>query len=160
MKDSSSSNVLAKDHFNWNCAGNTKNFFTSPPSGQPTYIGDFTGIGKQEIFFHNPGDQTWWLGQLDENNAFLFSQKGVATPFCGFSYQSLTYIGDFSGNGNEAILTFDSSTQNWWLGQIDNGQFSFAKAGNTTNFLTAPPKGQPTFMGDFTGSWPTGDFIP
>lgn len=146
------SQTLAQDHFKWNFVGNTKNFLTCPKSGQPTFIGDFSGLGKDEVLFYNPGDKAWWLGQLTETNQYVYQPCGTASPFCGFGSDSLTYIADFAGSGTASVLTFDAANQHWMLGQlVSQNAIRFANVATTTNFLTTPGTGQPTFVADFSG---------
>lgn len=135
--------------------GNTANFFTNPNAGQPTFLGDFSGIGQEQILFYNPGDNNWWLGQINDETNLGFTLIGnTANFFTSPNAGQPTFLGNFSGDCQQEILFYNPGDNNWWLGQVnDQNQLGFSKAGNTANFFTFPgSSSQPTFLGDFTGS--------
>jgi hypothetical protein len=55
-------------NLNWQWVGNSQGALGGPSfgdtSGDPTWIGTFTGGTKSEVLFYSPGDGNWWLGRI------------------------------------------------------------------------------------------------
>jgi hypothetical protein len=66
LESYSASAPYAGGQFSWTLAGNTKGFGNT--AGDPTWIGDYTGSGKDSVLFYSPGDGNWWLGTFNGTN--------------------------------------------------------------------------------------------
>ena len=62
------------------------------------------------------------------------------------------WTGDFTGNGSTDVLFYFPGDDNWWLGQVVNGQLSWSHAGNTAGFGHAINDGRSFWVGDFSGN--------
>ncbi|MFL6137914.1 MAG: exo-alpha-sialidase, partial [Frankiaceae bacterium] len=131
----------------WKLAGNTKGFGNT--ASDPTWIGDFAGIGHDQVLFYSPGDQNWWLGTCNATGTMTWKLAGNTKGF-GNTANDRTWVGDFSGTGHDQVLFYSPGDQNWWLGTCNaTGTMTWALAGNTKGFGNTAS--DPTWIGDFAG---------
>jgi hypothetical protein len=148
--------------FEWAPAGNTEGGSGGPnygnTAGDPTWIGDFSGTGRQQVLFYSPGDGSWFLGSV-LNGTFQWeplgnTQGGNRGPNFGNTAGDPTWIGDFGGVHKQQVLFYSPGDGNWFLGTVVNGAFQWVRLGNTQrgahNFGNTA--GDPTWIGDFTGA--------
>ncbi len=136
----------------WSLAGNTVGFGHNIFDGRPFWTGDFTGNGATDILFYYPGDDNWWLGEI-ANGQLTWSSVGNTAGFGhGINDGRPFWTGDFTGNGSTDILFYYPGDDNWWLGEIVNGQLTWSHAGNTAGFGHGINDGRPFWIGDFTGN--------
>src|SRR6266446_1283021 len=48
----------------WQLVGNTTGFGNLLDGSHPIWIGDFAGVGRQQVLFYYRGDSNWWLGTI------------------------------------------------------------------------------------------------
>ena len=113
-----------------------------------SWVGSFTGAGRDELLYYWPGGAQWWLGSL---NGTTFSWTlAAATAGFGNTAGDPTWIGDFTGSGHSEVLFYSPGDQNWWLGTFNGTALGWTFAGNTSGFGNTA--GNPTWTGDFTGN--------
>jgi pimeloyl-ACP methyl ester carboxylesterase len=144
--------------FDWSLFGqtrdpNTNNF--GDTSGDPTWIGDFTGAGHSQALFFSP-DGNWWLGS-NNGGKLQWSNVGNSNAISDFQ-SSLVQIGapfapgrvgDFNGAQHSQLLLYQPKDENWWLGSYAGAQLQWSNVGNTSGFGNTSTF--PTWTGDFMG---------
>jgi hypothetical protein len=130
------------------------------------WIGDFNGLGSDQILFYHPGDGNWFLGTF--NNGVLtwplVSNTTTGTnganefgPLDGG--RGMFWTGDFNGSGSDQILFYHPGDGNWFLGTFNNGVLTWPFISNTTTGTNGANKFGPLdggrgmfWTGDFNGS--------
>ncbi len=144
--------TLVNGRLTWGLAGNTAGFGHAINDGRPFWTGDFTGNGSTDVLFYFPGDDNWWLGTFAGGQLTW----GHAGSTAGFGHAINDgrpfWTGDFTGNGSTDVLFYFPGDDNWWLGQVVNGQLRWSHAGNTAGFGHAINDGRSFWIGDFSGN--------
>ena len=123
--------------------------------GRPFWTGDFTGNGSTDLLFYYPGDDNWWLGGSPAQLSGAWSATRAAGGTSGTVNDGRPFwTGDFSGNGATDVLFYYPGDDNWWLGEMVNGQLTWSFAGNTAGFGHGINDGRPFWIGDFDGDGP------
>jgi hypothetical protein len=134
---------------NFTPAGNTKGF-AGAEGVSPTWVGDFSGDGHDELLFWFPGDKNYWLGRFT-GTQINYTLAGNTAGFGGAEGVSPTWVGDFSGDGHDELLFWFPGDKNYWLGEFTATKINYTLAGNTAGFGGAEGV-SPIWNGDFTGS--------
>jgi hypothetical protein len=85
-------------------------------------VGDWTGSGKTRIGIFRPSTQQWIL----DLNGDRKIGKGCKGDMCILSFGlpgDVPVVGDWNGNGSDAIGVYRPSTGEWILDYNDNGIF-------------------------------------
>ena len=107
------------------------------------------------MLFYYPGDDNWWLGSV-AGGQLTWGHVGNTAGFGHAINDGRPFwTGDFTGNGSTDVLFYFPGDDNWWLGQMVNGQLSWSHAGNTAGFGHAINDGRSFWIGDFTGNGAT-----
>jgi hypothetical protein len=133
----------------WHFAGNTSGF-GQVWDGRPFWLENFTGSGRTEILFYYPGDQNWWLGQVN-GTAMTWHFAGNTTGFGNVGDGRPIWAHNFSRPSQADILFYFPGDQNWWLGQFNGTAMTWHFAGNTTGFGQVWD-GRPFWFDRFTGA--------
>jgi hypothetical protein len=151
----------------WANAGNTEGKNGSPwnfgnmHDDRPFWVGDFRGLGRDQILFYSPGDNNWWLGTFDTSGSLTWILAGNTNGF-GNAINTVMkfYVGDFQGIGKRQMLFYYRGLGDWWLGTFNqNGALNWYNAGNTEGRNGSPwnfgtlNDGQPFWEGDFSNSY-------
>jgi hypothetical protein len=126
-------------------AANTSGF--GDTSSDPTWIGNFTGTGKDEVLFYDGSNQSWWLGTFS-GNTLSFVLAADTTGF-GNTASDPTWTGNFTGTGKGEVLFFSPGDNNWWLGTFSGNELSWFLTNNSAGI--GYTRSWPTWIGDFTG---------
>ncbi len=62
-----------------------------PGHADPTWTGNFTGTGRDQVLFYSPGDKNWWLGSLNRHGTMTWKHAGN-TPGFGNTADDPTWI--------------------------------------------------------------------
>lgn len=117
----------------WSLAGNT-NGFGQLNDGRPIWITDLDQDLRDNVLFHYPGDNNWWLGtfgvdgRLTWRNVGNTSGLGQIWPNCRFFLRPFTRV-----FGSE-VLMYRPADGNWWLGRLTGTQLVWRQVGSTTGF--------------------------
>ena len=147
----------------WTLFSNTRDpqgFNFGDTKDDPTWIGDFTAVGYDQVLFYSPSDGHWWLGSFDTGkgqlNWTLISNTRDPQGFnFGDTKDDPTWIGDFTAVGYDQVLFYSPSDGHWWLGSFDTGkgQLNWTLISNTRDpqgFNFGDTRDDPTWIGDFT----------
>jgi hypothetical protein len=137
--------TIAKGKITFSSLGNSAGFGNT--AGDPTFIGDFSGVGKDQVLYYFPGDEGWSLGTITKGK-ITFTSLGNSAGF-GNTAADPTFVGDFSGVGKDQVLYYFPGDQGWSLGTIAKGKITFTSLGNSAGFGNTAA--DPTFIGDFSG---------
>ncbi len=141
----------------WLLVGNTAGFGHGINDGRPFWIGNFTGVNKDEILFYTPGDDNWWLGSIFLNQ-LQWELVGNTVGFGhGINDGRPFWIGNFTGANKAEVLFYYPGDDNWWLGSIDQrrppqSELQWELVGNTAGFGHGINDGRPFWIGNFTGA--------
>ena len=139
----------------WLLVGNTAGFGHGINDGRPFWIGNFTGVNKDEILFYTPGDDNWWLGSIFLNQ-LQWELVGNTVGFGhGINDGRPFWIGNFTGANKAEMLFYTPRDDNWWLGSIIGNQLQWECIGNTIGFGHGINDGRPFWIGDFLGHGPS-----
>lgn len=100
---------------NWQLVGNTRGFGNLLDGSHPVHIGDFSGVGHQQVLFYYGGDSNWWLGSIAGGSLgwqFVGNTQGFGNLLDG---QHPVWTGDFSGVRRTQVLFYYAGDSNWWL---------------------------------------------
>jgi hypothetical protein len=138
--------TIAKGKITFSSLGNSAGFGNT--AGDPTFIGDFTGSGKDQVLYYFPGGEGWSLGTIAKGK-ITFTSLGNSAGF-GNTAADPTFIGDFTGSGKDQVLYYFPGGEGWALGTIASRKMTFTSLGNSAGFGNTAA--DPTFIGNFTGS--------
>jgi hypothetical protein len=116
--------------------------------GRPIWAGEFTGSGHTDLLFYFPVNGDWFVGTIS-GSQLSWGNVGNTHGFGDTSHDP-TWIGSFSGPGQDEVLFYSPGDFKWWLGTINGGQLSWADVGDTHGFGQVAD-GRPFWTGDFTG---------
>ena len=143
----------AAGHLSWSLVAKTRNLIGTnfgDTSHDPTWIGDFTGAGHDQVLFLSPADGVWRLGSWSGGqlawSVYARTRDPQGTNFGDTSHDP-TWIGDFTGAGHDQVLFYSTGDQHWWLGDHSGGRTTWTLVGTKRNALPAV-----THVGDFTGA--------
>jgi hypothetical protein len=121
----------------WTIANRTPSFGSL--QGCIVWTGNFLGDGRDTLLLHDSNGD-WWIGN------FPFGSQQLSWTGAGNSnvadvdlLSEAVMLGDFVGNGKDALLLYSPKDQNWWLGAIPFGsnQMSWRTVGNWTNIIAS-----------------------
>lgn len=103
------------------------------------WTGNFLGDGRDTLLLHDSNGD-WWIG------TFPFGSQQLSWNGAGSSnvadvdlFSGGVMLGDFVGNGKDALLLYSPKDQNWWLGAVPFGsnQMSWRTVGNWKNIIAS-----------------------
>jgi len=133
----------------WNLACNTKGKFDSLSAATSVRIGDFTGLGNDQLLYYSDSDYNWWLGTFADTTV-TWAMAGNTSGFGQVGDGRPIWVGDFCGDGTQQILFYFSGDCNWWLGSFTGTSLGWTLASNTSG-LGQVGDGRPIWIGDFCG---------
>jgi hypothetical protein len=101
--------------------------------GASVLTGSFLGDGRDTLILVN--SDGWWLGTIPFGSQEM-SWKSMGNVTYGADVPvNSAIVGDFVGNGKDALLLYSPAHKNWWLGAIPFGsnKMSWRTVGNWTN---------------------------
>jgi hypothetical protein len=127
------------------------------------WVGDLEGSGRQQVLIYGFADDSWHLGVVAGDAGSVAFGSMTWTTFADTGdtawanpASTTSWVGSFSGGGQQQILTYDTSDSNWFLGTLS----STATTITWTNLgshdvgdrLVSPST---TLTGDFSGGGET-----
>jgi len=149
----------------WSNPGNTLGNFGSPINfgnvndGRPIWINRFSGAANDEVLFYSPAltDGNWWLGEITggkfswSNVGNTLGNFGSTVNFGNIDDGRPIWSGNFTGSGRADILFYFPGDQNWWLGVLKSGKYSWKLVGNSRRFTQAWAK-RASWVSNFQGT--------
>src|SRR6266851_3337349 len=141
--------TIAGGALTWAKVGNTAGFGNLLDGDHPIWVGDFAGLGKEQVLFYYRGDGNWWLGTIAGG---VLTWARVATAHFGdlLDGQHPLWLGDFTGSGHTEVVFYYGGDGNWWLGTIAGSTMTWNRVANT-GFGNLLDGAHQTWQGDFGG---------
>jgi hypothetical protein len=97
------------------------------------WAGNFLGDGRDTLLLVN--SDGWWLGTFPFGSQEMSWKSIVSVNYGADAIVDSALVGNFVGNGKDALLLYSPAHKNWWLGAIPFGgnQISWRTVGNWTN---------------------------
>jgi len=119
---------------NWSLVNKSAGFGNLLDGKHTIYLGDFTGTGRTQVMFYSSGDGNWWLadaqgGQL--NWSLVNKSAGFGNLLDG---KHPIWIANFTGVGHDQVMFYSSGDGNWWLADMQGGQFKWSLVSPSAGF--------------------------
>jgi hypothetical protein len=137
-------------NMSWSVADNTPQFGWL--NDRRVWTGDFLGDGRDTLLLYDNSVGDWWLGTFPfGSQQMTWSRAGNSNVFdvdlgIYMMFENIM-LGDFVGDGKDALLLYAPKDGNWWLGAIPFGgnQVSWRTIGSWTNNISST---SPIWTGD------------